>query len=263
MKEIDLRELGTFVGSILPVLLIPPSSLILWIFLGLIVRCWRRRLGNFIVGTCLVLLYVLSTPFVGGVLTRTLAAQPTQDPQGRKPGAIIILGADTELNPGLRGNAQPGPLSLARLMEGAILQRATQLPILITGGQLSEFEAPVADIMADALTKAYALPVAWRETKAQNTCQNARFSAEILRNSGVPSAYLVTHAWHMPRAVLAFERAGFPVVAASFIDESSPPLSVTDFLPHTSAWTRSYFALHEWLGLLSYRLGGCPTVSGA
>ena len=34
-------------------------------------------------------------------------------------------------------------------------------------------------------------------------------------------------------------------------------LHVSDFLPHTTAWVRSFYALHEWIGLLAYRFGAC------
>ena len=47
-----------------------------------------------------------------------------------------------------------------------------------------------------------------------NTVENARYSREMLRRAGVDTIYLVTHAWHMKRAQMAFERSGFKVIAA-------------------------------------------------
>jgi len=31
--------------------------------------------------------------------------------------------------------------------------------------------------------------------------------------------------------------------------------------PHTAAWMRSFYALHEWVGLIAYRFGACPVTS--
>ncbi len=114
--------------------------------------------------------------------------------------------------------------------------------------------------MADLFTQAFGL-VEWRETKAENTCENARYSAEILRNAGIHSALVVTHAWHMPRAILAFRRAGFDMVPAPLHGDTREVRGISDFLPHTSAWMRSFYALHEWIGLLAYRAGHVPPPS--
>jgi uncharacterized SAM-binding protein YcdF (DUF218 family) len=93
---------------------------------------------------------------------------------------------------------------------------------------------------------------------SENTCQNAQFSAKILRQAGISSALVVTHAWHMPRTVLAFRQAGFPIVPAPLHGDATKVRGIRDFLPHTSAWMRSFYALHEWIGLIAYRFGACP-----
>ena len=67
-------------------------------------------------------------------------------------------------------------------------------------------------------------------------------------------AFLVTHAWHMRRAVLAFARAGLEVVPAPVRRDPGPRWVAEELVPRTSAWLRSYYALHEWAGYLQYRL---------
>jgi uncharacterized SAM-binding protein YcdF (DUF218 family) len=76
----------------------------------------------------------------------------------------------------------------------------------------------------------------------------------MLRASGIGSAYVVTHGWHMPRALLAFRAAGFPVVPAPTNPERNPDPGLSAFLPSAAAWGQTYYAAHEWLGIMVYHL---------
>ena len=84
--------------------------------------------------------------------------------------------------------------------------------------------------------------------------QNAVLSAAILRNAGIQRVVLVTQAFHMPRAVRLFRAAGLEVVPAptQFKTAGRSPLGPLDLLPQSNALRNSYYALHEWLGLLVY-----------
>ena len=89
--------------------------------------------------------------------------------------------------------------------------------------------------------------------RSTNTMENAAYSAQVLQEAGIRKIYLVTHAWHMPRAVLAFEKAGLEVIPAptAFVSRSDGQLQ--DFLPSASALQLTYYAIHEWLGILWYQ----------
>ncbi|MBK7898079.1 MAG: hypothetical protein IPJ99_01620 [Betaproteobacteria bacterium] len=61
----------------------------------------------------------------------------------------------------------------------------------------------------------------------------------------------------MPRAVASFEAAGIPGHAGThqlFPATAFP--SILDFLPRYDAVKTNGLALHEWIGLLWYRLRG-------
>jgi uncharacterized SAM-binding protein YcdF (DUF218 family) len=258
-----LHDTAHFFRSTVPFSLVPPSGLIWWLLIGLVVMRRRRRLGLTIITVSAVLLYALSTPLMGGLLIGSLEAAQPIVPEVGEPGAIVILGADGESTPDALVRAEPGPLSLQRLAGAAIIVREKKLPVLITGGKVGTGQPAVADLMADLFKSAFDLPVEWRETRADNTCENARYSAEILRKAGINSALVVTHAWHMPRAILAFQQAGFPIVPAPLHADTHEIRAVSDLLPHTSAWVRSFYALHEWVGLIAYRMGACRATSPA
>jgi len=124
--------------------------------------------------------------------------------------------------------------------------------VLASGGALTPSIKPVGELMRDALAVEFRVPVRWTEAASRTTAENASLSAAILRPAGVTRVLLVTHAWHMPRAVAAFERAGFAVIAAPTRATSAPEWRVENFLPSAGALQRSNYALHEWLGLAWY-----------
>ncbi|HEY0420842.1 MAG TPA: YdcF family protein, partial [Acetobacteraceae bacterium] len=177
-------------------------------------------------------------------------------PDAPPPSAIVILSAEgREFRAGgiVEGH-DVGPLTLERLRAGALLQRRTQLPVLTSGGLLRQSDPPIARTMAEVLTRDFAVPVRWVEDASSDTWENARLSTALLRRDGEASVYLVTHAWHMRRALLAFSRAGIAVSPAPVAIDPLPGGELSNFVPSASGWMRSYFALHEWIGLLAYAL---------
>ncbi len=78
----------------------------------------------------------------------------------------------------------------------------------------------------------------------RNTYGNAVFSKELIRPASGERWLLVTTASHMPRAIGAFRKAGFPV-------EPWPVPGATEDGDCLIATAR-----HEWLGLIAYRLLG-------
>jgi len=148
---------------------------------------------------------------------------------------------------------RPGLLTLDRLRTAAALQRRTGLPILATGGTAESDTEAVGLAMQQSLRDDFQTPARWVEAQSLDTWENARFSAGILRAEGITSVYVVTHAWHMKRALLAFQGTGLTVTAAPTpLDAMNRP-DLDDFLPRASAWQTGYYAMHEWIGLVWYR----------
>jgi uncharacterized SAM-binding protein YcdF (DUF218 family) len=79
-------------------------------------------------------------------------------------------------------------------------------------------------------------------------------SAAILRREGIGSVYVVTQAWHMRRAIMAFAAAGITVTAAPTRFDHLPTPLVTAFIPNARGWRDSAYALHEWIGCAFYAL---------
>jgi uncharacterized SAM-binding protein YcdF (DUF218 family) len=94
----------------------------------------------------------------------------------------------------------------------------------------------------------------WKEERSKDTWENAAFSAAMLRNAGIHSVYLVTHAWHMRRAIIAFRAAGLTVTAAPVAMDEPPHFGFHSLVPLVSSWQTSFYALHEWVGTAWYAL---------
>jgi uncharacterized SAM-binding protein YcdF (DUF218 family) len=146
---------------------------------------------------------------------------------------------------------------LERLRYGAFLQRETGLPVYVTGGSPPEEYPPIGQLMARVLEREYGITPSEVEDRSRTTWENAAFSAPMLQRDGVDRVLLVTSAWHMPRAVEAFERVGLRVTPAPtyFIHrEAGGDTRYGDWLPSAGAFAVSYFALHEYLGRAWYQV---------
>ena len=235
--------------------LVPPNLFILLALVGVLAAWWRKPLGLAVATGAIGCLYLVSTPFAAGFLMRsaeTIVNGQPAFPAGSSPGAIIVFAADARYS-----NGEPeavGPLTLERLAEAARQQRRLGLPILVSGGPPDHSETSLAALMSKALAEDFNVPVRWREDRSRNTFENASFSAEILRQAGVPSAFVVAHPWDMARALWSFRAAGYPVLPLPTAEDRDLTFSAAAFLPQIPALKDSYYALHELIGLGWYRV---------
>ncbi|MEM9380533.1 MAG: YdcF family protein [Planctomycetota bacterium] len=244
-------------------LLLPPVGLYLLVAIGVMLRAATSRVGLRRAGTALAgvgagALVALSIPYVAYVLLAGLQTAPAIPPDAAaiEADAILVLSADVDCDPPEYGSDQPGPLSLERCRYGATLARRTGLPLVITGGVLRPDRRPVSHVLRDFVEEDLGTPVAWTEDASLSTRQNARLSAEGLRERGITRVAVVTHAWHMPRARAAFERAGLEVLPAPMAPHSIPHRLGRGLMPRGRSLRDSCWAVHEYVGRLWYRISG-------
>jgi len=95
----------------------------------------------------------------------------------------------------------------------------------------------------------------WLETGSSNTYENAVYGCEILRRHGIAQIVLVDEARFLPRAVACFRKQGMKVVPAAF-NFTHLYWEADDILPTSRAIHMNGELVHEYLGLLWYRLRG-------
>jgi len=245
-----------FTTNLIATFLMPPLSLLLALALGILLLYRRRRFARPLILASCVLLWVASTPYFAEGALHLLEARTTALGNAQQNAeAIVILGGGTYFHaPEFAGQDAIGDATLVRLRYGARLQRETGKPILVTGGTLLDNHLSEAQQMRTALKQDFSVPVRWTEDNSENTFENAQYSFRILQQEGIRKIYLVTHAWHMPRAADAFRRAGFEVVEAPTAFTTRYRIDPLAFLPQAGAMQDSKFFVHEVIGLFWYRV---------
>lgn len=153
----------------------------------------------------------------------------------------------------------PGFGTYSRCRHAAWLyHQGWRVPVVVTGGA-APLGANFADVMAETLRKEGVPPGdILLERRSSSTHENAVFAAQLLHPRGIRRILLVTEAHHMPRARGAFAKAGFEVyVAPCFYRTREFRGTWSDWLlPQLKSVRMFEAALHEFIGLLIYRLQG-------
>ena len=207
-------------------------------------------------------LYFLSLPIVSELLITPLEPYPALNEKSLKDTsaeAIVILSAGRLRNATEYDNKDvAGDYTFGRLRYGVKLHNHTKLPILVTGGLVENNQVPLAQLMSKDLHDNFGINTAWQENQSTNTAENAKFSYEILSKEKIQHIFLVSDAWHMSRAVSIFEKQGFVVTPAPTrfrgLNDGRFDLELAGILPSANALILSYFALHEFVGTVWYKI---------
>ena len=230
-----------------------PLGIVLVLLLAALLMAWRWPLQAWRpIALAVVLLYALSTQFVADSLLWMLEPAP-RDPAADASGqAIVVLGGGTYHRAPEYGGDTVRSRTLQRLRYAARLQRALGKPVLVTGGSPDGSPVAEAQLMKQVLEKEFQVPVQWVEPRSNNTLEHGPLVHALLKPAGIERIYLVTHGWHMPRARMVFERAGFTVIPAPTAFTTRFELTLLDFLPKAEALSDSSRFFHEILSITYY-----------
>lgn len=218
---------------------------------------WARR----VLFLGIISLTVASNKGVGLLLVRTLEARfPAQPsfaldqrpaPELKPVSLILVLGGGHADTPGLSANNQLSTSALARLVEGVRLARALpHTEVWLSGPPILPGYPSHAQVMQ---TAAESLGLETSRIKRIEDGFDTEGEAAALRRHGHEGPIaLVTSAWHMPRAVGLFKKAGISVVPcpADFSARLNAELRITDYLAwDLSGLERTSKAVYEYLGL--------------
>ncbi len=260
-----LAELALATRRGAELLLLPPAAPLLLVAIGLVASVRRPRAGRVLASIGLVLAALTSSQVVGQWLIGLIERGAGQAPDERElramlarpdaPTAIVILAGGTRFDRRERPDPErPNPRTTERVLHGAWVAQVTRLPVLVSGGRPDPDRSAEAVLMKRMLEQRLATPVRWAEDRSRDTEGNARESAKRLL-PGHRRILLVTHAYHMPRALGAFERAGFrPVPAPHGYLGTPDPTGVFGWLPSAQGSNLNWLAAHEGAGGLWYRL---------
>jgi uncharacterized SAM-binding protein YcdF (DUF218 family) len=248
----------------LGIMLLPSNFLLGLGILGLILLATRfARTGRALVTVSIVLLAISGVSPLGNLLLYPLEERfPPWQAAGRAPDGVVVLGGpiDPQLSavrgvPVFRG-------AVDRLIAGASLaHRFPAARIIYSGGNASLLADDASKEADVALGVFESLGIARErlimERRSRNTFENAEFSKALAAPKPGERWVLVTSAYHMPRSMGVFRRAGFAVEpypvnwrTAPGGDLLLPLVLVSDGLERTDT------AVREWAGLAAYRISG-------
>ena len=92
---------------------------------------------------------------------------------------------------------------------GVWLAREIGAPLAFSGGlgHAAQPGASEAEVAADIAAREFARPLRWTESRSRDTRENGLYMAQMLRGTDVRQVVLVTHGYHMARALRAFREA--------------------------------------------------------
>ncbi|MGA9089475.1 MAG: YdcF family protein [Bradyrhizobium sp.] len=252
-----------FLSKTLGVMLLPVNFLIGAGVLGTILLATRwKSLGRKLMIVSLVLLALCGFSPLGSLLLYPLEQRfPPWDASRGAPDGIIVLGASIEAEISAAHNTPVVRDAPDRIIAAAALaRRYPKARIVFSGGSADLMsggtrEADFAGAVFESLGVAKSRLT--MERRSRNTQENAEFSKALVAPKEGERWLLVTSAFHMPRSIGLFRKAGFAV----------EPYPVDwrvggrgDLLAFSSVaidgLARTDTAVREWIGLAAYRATG-------
>lgn len=254
----------TFILSKLFWAMLRPDS---WIILGLIlsyIAVWvkRYRLTRFLLSVTAVIVLIIAIFPVGDVLRAPLEREFPQQTASDAIDGIVLLGGSASVDLSSEWNQVQLNESAERLTAGlALARRFPDAKIIFTGGNAEllkgkEFSTEAGIAEAFFAEQGLDPERITFERKARNTYENAIFSYDLANPSRDERWILVTSAYHMPRAMATFRKAGWETIVAYPVDYRSLPFwqgVEWDFSGHLEALN---VAVKEYVGLIAYRYLG-------
>lgn len=242
-----------------------PSNLLpALVLIGLMLALWRpgRRLGfGLATGGAGMILVAGLSPLANWAILPLEQRFPVYRDDGQPVAGVIVLGGALESEvTDRRGQLVLNEAGERLVALADLARRHPAARIVFTGGGSTYFRDELSEAVAlqrFASTLGVAPDLILFETESRTTAENALLTRRLVTPKSGERWLLVTSAFHMPRSVGCFRRAGFEVAAYPVDfrtrgpeDRAKPFAFVSDGL------RRLDLASKEWAGLLGYRLAG-------
>jgi uncharacterized SAM-binding protein YcdF (DUF218 family) len=240
-----------------------PSSLLLLLGCAGIVLAWGRRsrlgltLASLSLGSFLLILVLPIDDWVGLPLEDRFPQ--IADPPAEVAGIITVGGATSQPMSEERGIPSLDGAAERMTAFVALARRYPHARLAFTGGSGelhpgSETEAQTARRLFDSLGLADRDVI--YEGRSRTTWENALFLHEMVRPPPGELWILVDSAAHLPRTVGVFRHVGWTVLPWPVGYKAGHSPEVQYFAALGGRLVNLDFAIHEWIGLVAYRLLG-------
>ena len=228
--------------KILEMFLLPSVFVLVLILIGIILifRKKRGKLGKILIILGILLYYLFSITPVADLIISPLEKQyqPVQKEELNKADKIVLL----------LGGKESDVLRASEVLRLYNLQSA----IIISGRDPLSPKIEEAKEVKEFLTeRGISAENIILEDKSRNTFESAKNIKEILDDEPF---FLVTSAYHLPRAIETFQKARTNPIPAPADFKIEKNYDILDFFPDAENLRNSDIALHEYFGILWYRL---------
>ncbi len=237
-------------------LLFPPAlSLLLTLLAWLSFNQGMTTTGRILMTCGLLILYIASLPLTSRILSHVLEVHPPLDgghcTAPTQAQAIVVLAYNRDDDGREYGRPTSSGEEMERLRYAAHLYHCYRLPLFVIGGDALQTGVTQADLMRHTLETYFHVPVAGGEGRSKHTWDNAAYAKTLLQSQGIQHILLVTHAWHMARAVLLFRDSGFSVQPAPTRFTAFNPISrgIFALIPAPEALRHNKRLIHELIGI--------------
>lgn len=243
--------------------LVPPGLFIVLILTALFLYMKKRRsLATALLWTLISLLMVLSSAVGEYLLVRPLESpylslgseELIHVRDNDEKTAIVILSGGIIRNDKTK-EVEIGEATLKRLFGGFKVYQETGFPICVSGGMEPGAKGQtLAEVMGETLKEiGVSQDKIIYENKSRTTWENAEYSIKLLESQGFKRIILVTDAVHMRRSVECFSGRGVEIIPFPSGFLCGTPRLI-DWLPNSGSLNNNLRALHEWEGLIYYRI---------
>ena len=241
-----------------------PSNLVMSIgILGLLLLPTRfARAGRRLAFASLIALAILGLSPLGNALILPLEDRfPAWNAADGAPAGIVVLGGSLSPHVSAARNEVALNEAAERLTVAAELAlRYPHARIVFSGGSGALIFGEGAEAeFAVRVFESFGIPRArvMLEDRSRNTLENAILSKDLARPEPGERWLLVTSAYHMPRAIGIFRKAGFAVEPYPVDWRTSGNEDVLRPFPSVGeGLRRTDTAVREWVGLAAYWLTG-------
>jgi uncharacterized SAM-binding protein YcdF (DUF218 family) len=252
-----------FLSKTFGIMLLPTNFLIGVGLLGAILLATRcASLGRKLLMASVVVLAICGFSPLGNLVLYPLEQRfPPWDPTQGAPDGIVVLGGSIDADLSVAHDTAAFTAAAGRVIEAAALaHRYPNARVIFSGGSANL-------ISADAREADYAAAIFERlgisrerltmERRSRNTLENAEFSKAIAAPKSGERWLLVTSAYHMPRSVGLFRKAGFAVEPYPVDWRTGKGADILMFSPvAVEGLERTGIGIREWIGLAAYRVTG-------
>ncbi|MBI1687755.1 YdcF family protein [Methylorubrum rhodesianum] len=244
--------------------LTPSNFLILLGLLGclLLFTEFGRGIGRVLtVAGFLGLLVAGLSPLPAWILAPLENRFPAFTEDERPVAGIVVLGGAVEADTSIgRDQITVNEAGEREIALADLARRYPQARLVFSGGSGSMrddavSEAEIVSRFADTLGVPRNRLIL--EQQSRNTRENALFSARMVQPKPDERWLLVTSAWHMPRSVGCFRKAGFDVTAYPVDYRTNWPRDAYRLNSFASTGLGELdIGVKEWIGMIAYRFAG-------